>query len=217
MPRPALLAFALLLLAGPLGACATTPPLERGGQPALAGRTVVITGASSGFGRGIAVAMARRGANVVLAARRAPLLEAVAAEARAAGGQALVVPTDVSRPEAVAALAQAAEARFGRVDVWINNAGIGALGRFDETPVADHNRIVEVNLKGRHHGSHEAIGPFPPPGPRDADQHGLGGEPGAYAVLRELCGDQARRAGLSEALNQELRANGEGRRIRVVT
>ena len=212
-----LLGFALLLLAGPLAACATTPPMERGGQPALAGRTVVITGASSGFGRGIAVAMAQRGANVVLAARRAELLEQVAAEARAAGGQALVVPTDVSKPEAVAQLAQAAEARFGRVDVWINNAGIGALGRFDETPVADHNRIVDVNLKGVIHGSHEALGRFRRQGHGTLINMGSVVSQVPMPYYASYVATKHAVLGLSEALNQELRANGEGRRIRVVT
>jgi NADP-dependent 3-hydroxy acid dehydrogenase YdfG len=155
---PILLAVALLALLLP--ACASAPPLTRGGQPVMAGRTVVITGASSGFGRGTAVAMAARGANVVLAARRTAELEAVAAEARQAGGRALVVTTDVSDPAQMARLAQAAEREFGRIDVWINDAGVGALGRFDEIPIADHARVVHVNLKGVIYGSHEALRRF---------------------------------------------------------
>jgi NAD(P)-dependent dehydrogenase (short-subunit alcohol dehydrogenase family) len=75
------------------------------------------------------------GARVVLAARRADALEEVARTIRAGGGEALVVPTDVSRPEAVSALAEAAERRFGHVDIWFNNAAIAAIGRFEEIPV----------------------------------------------------------------------------------
>src|SRR3954466_1413425 len=77
-------------------------------------RTVVITGASSGFGRGVAVALAARGDHVVLAARRTALLEEVA---RAAGGRALVVTTDVSNPADIERLGREAVARFGHIDV----------------------------------------------------------------------------------------------------
>ena len=212
---PVLLAAALLALL--LSACAGAPPLTRAGRPVMAGRTVVITGASSGFGRGTAVAMAARGANVVLAARRTAELELVAAEARRAGGRALVVTTDVADPAQVARLAEAAEREFGRIDVWINDAGVGALGRFDEAPVADHARIVDVNLKGVIYGSHEALRRF------RRQRHGtlinLGSvvsrvpQPyyASYVATKHAI------LGLDEALNAELRAAGEGRTIRVVT
>ena len=78
-----------------LGGCAAGPDLSLASHP-FAGRTVVVTGASSGFGRGIALAMGARGANVVLAARRPEPLETAAAAIRGSGGQALVVPTDVT-------------------------------------------------------------------------------------------------------------------------
>jgi len=214
-PRaPAVLLLLPLLL---LAACAGTPPLTHRGQPVLAGRTVVVTGASSGFGRGIAIAMAARGADVVLAARRADALEEVALEARAAGGQALVVPTDVSDPAQVARLAEAAEARFGPIDVWINNAGVGALGRFDETPLADHARIVDVNFKGVLYGSHEALRRF------RARRSGLLINMGSVVsrvpqpYYASYVATKHAVLGLGEALNAELRAGGEGRAIRVVT
>ena len=212
---PALLAAlgAALLLT----ACASTPPLTRGGQPVMAGRTVVITGASSGFGRGTAVAMAARGANVVLAARRAAVLEEVAAEARAVGGQALVVPTDVSDPAQVARLAQAAEQRFGRIDVWINDAGVGALGRFDEVPLVDHARIIDVNLKGVIYGSHEALRRFRRQGRGTLINLGSVVSRVPQPYYASYTATKHAILGLDEALNAELRANGEGRAIRVVT
>src|SRR5690606_7914821 len=93
----------------------------------LSGWTVAITGASSGLGRGTALKLASMGACVVINARREDLLEEVAGQARASGGQAVVVPGDVSDPDTIQRLLQAALQPTGRIDVWINNVGIGAL------------------------------------------------------------------------------------------
>jgi len=154
MPR-LLLVFLLVLPA----ACAMPVVTERD-RAAIAGRTWVVTGASSGIGRGVAERAGQMGANVVLAARRADALEDVARTIRANGGEALVVPTDVSRAEAVEALARAAESRFGRIDLWFNNAGVAPIGRFEEIPVADHARTVDVNLNGVIYGTHAALRRF---------------------------------------------------------
>jgi short-subunit dehydrogenase len=126
----------------------------------ISGAVVVIAGASSGFGRGAALELGRRGAKVVLAARRAPTLEALVDEIVAAGGEALAVPTDVSVPEQVTALGDAAIARYGRIDVWVNNVGVGALGMFWEIPIEDQARVVDVNLKGVIYGAHYAVRQF---------------------------------------------------------
>src|SRR5690554_7956910 len=96
----------------------------------VAGATIVITGASSGFGRGAALKLAAKGANVVLAARRADALDALVVEIETAGGSALAVAMDVSNTQDVVRLAQAAVQHFGRFDVWVNNVGVGALGFF---------------------------------------------------------------------------------------
>src|SRR4051812_19068677 len=135
------LIFSLLGLV--LAGCATT---GRSGD--TAGKVIVITGASSGFGRGVALKMSAQGATVVLAARRTALLEEVARECQARGGQALVVTTDVTKPDQMERLAKAAVDRFGRIDVWINDAGVGALGRFEDVPLADQARLVDINVNG---------------------------------------------------------------------
>lgn len=126
----------------------------------LNGKVVVITGASSGFGKGAALKFAGAGASVVLAARRETLLEELAHECEAAGGKALAVHTDVSKQEEVAQLAQAAVVQFGRIDVWVNNAGSGALGLFEEVPLADHVHVIETDLLGTLYGSYAAIKQF---------------------------------------------------------
>jgi short-subunit dehydrogenase len=151
-----LILIATVLLAG----CATSGRLSEQEQAGVAGKTYVVTGASSGFGRGVALRLGGLHANVVLAARRTAELEKVAAEVTAAGGKALVVTTDVADPVQVERLAAEAIGRFGRIDVWINNAGVGAIGRFDNIPLADHARLIDVNLKGVIYGSHVALRRF---------------------------------------------------------
>jgi short-subunit dehydrogenase len=124
------------------------------------GKVVVITGASSGFGKGIARELARNGASVALAARRDALLSELAEECRGLGGRALEVHTDVSKESEVSALAARALGEFGKIDVWINNAGIGAIGRFDQIPLSIHVQVIETNLLGALYGSYQAIQQF---------------------------------------------------------
>ena len=128
--------------------------------PSITPLTVVITGASSGIGRATAVAFAKGGANVVLAARGRDALDAVAAQCESEGGQALVVPCDVSDAQAVRALAHAAITRFDGIDMWINNVGVGAVGAFDATPMEAHRRVIEATLIGHMNGAHAVMPHF---------------------------------------------------------
>lgn len=121
---------------------------------------VVLTGASSGIGRATALAFARNRARLAIAARGEEALATVADECRALGAEVLVVPTDVTDATAVQALADAAIARFGHVDVWVNNVGVGVVGLFDRTPIEAHRRVIEANLIGHMNGAHVALGHF---------------------------------------------------------
>lgn len=122
-----------------------------------AGLTVVVTGASSGFGKGMVQKLASQGANVVLAARRTALIEELAEQL---GPNALAVTTDISSERDMALLMEEAVRAFGKVDVWINNAGLGIIGPFTEVPLTDQRRLVEVNLIGTMLGSHYAMRHF---------------------------------------------------------
>ncbi|MDN3292765.1 SDR family oxidoreductase [Streptomyces ficellus] len=119
---------------------------------------VVITGASSGIGRATAIAFARKGCPVVLAARREEALEAVRQECeRHRGAEALVVPTDVTDPKAVEDLARRAVQRFGRIDVWVNAAAVTVFGPFREVPLEDFRKVLDVNVMGYVHGARAAL------------------------------------------------------------
>lgn len=118
---------------------------------------VVITGASSGIGRATALAMAGRGANVVLAARREDDLSTLARECEEAGGQAIAVPTDVTDPDAVDQLGRSAVERFGRLDVWVNNAAVTLFGPFLETPLDDFRKVLDTNVMGYVYGAKAAL------------------------------------------------------------
>jgi short-subunit dehydrogenase len=124
------------------------------------GKRVVITGASSGIGAATAEAFARRGARLVLAARDAVALEAVAEKCRCVGGEAEAVLTDVTDAAAVHRLAERARERLGGIDLWFSNVGIGAVGRFEEVPIEAHRRIVEANLIGHINDAHAVLPVF---------------------------------------------------------
>ncbi|MDX3977436.1 SDR family oxidoreductase [Shinella sp.] len=122
----------------------------------LENAVVVIVGASSGIGQATAEAFARRGSRLVLAARNGAALTRVAHACDRLGGKALAVITDVTDPAAVKSLAERAFI-LGRIDVWISNAGVGAVGRFEETPIEAHEQIIRTNLMGHINDAHAVL------------------------------------------------------------
>jgi len=203
---------ALVLLTG----CATGYQLRPDEQQSVAGKTFVITGASSGFGRGVALKLAALKANVVLAARRTELLQEVADQASAAGGVPLVVTTDVGKAEDVQKLAERAVAQFGRIDVWINNAGVGAVGRFEDIPVADHSRLIDINVKGVIYGSHAAMHRFRKQGFGTLVNIGSAESEVPLAYQATYAASKAAVLSMGRAINEEIRLSG-ARSIAVAT
>jgi NAD(P)-dependent dehydrogenase (short-subunit alcohol dehydrogenase family) len=126
----------------------------------LAGKVVVITGASSGIGRAAALEFARRGAHLVLAARGVAALEEVAAVCRRARVQVLAVETDVTDEEAVLQLALKALDVTGRVDVWVNNAGVTVFAPLEDSPFEPHKRVIETNVYGAMFGARAILPVF---------------------------------------------------------
>ncbi|MBI5667848.1 MAG: SDR family oxidoreductase [Chloroflexi bacterium] len=115
-------------------------------------QVVVITGASSGIGRQTALKLGQLGASVVLAARNGEALVEVADEIRRSGGQALVVPTDVSDWNQVQQLAQQAISTFGRVDTWINDAATSVYATVEDTTLQEYEQLIQVNYLGTVYG-----------------------------------------------------------------
>jgi NAD(P)-dependent dehydrogenase (short-subunit alcohol dehydrogenase family) len=118
---------------------------------------VVVTGASSGVGRAVAHAFARRGAHLGLLARGKPGLEAACREVESLGGNALAIPTDVAEHEAVDAAADAVEARFGPIDVWVNDAMATVFAPFLDVAPDEYRRATEVTYLGTVHGTMAAL------------------------------------------------------------
>jgi NADP-dependent 3-hydroxy acid dehydrogenase YdfG len=115
-------------------------------------KVVVITGASSGIGEATARLLGRRGARVVLGARRTDRLERIAGDIRAYGGTAEVRPLDVTRREDVEGFVRFAKERFGRLDVVVNNAGVMPLSPLAALKVDEWDRMLDVNVRGVLHG-----------------------------------------------------------------
>lgn len=165
---------------------------------------VVITGASSGIGRAAAQAFAQQGCRLVLAARSYDALKIAAQECTDAGGEAVPFACDVTQYDDMAALADAAKQRFGQLDVWVNDAGVHMLGRFEDLPLEDFRQVLDVNLMGTVHGCHAALPVFRAQGHgviiNIASLAGAVGQPYASAYVASKWAVR----GLSEALRMEL-------------
>lgn len=126
-------------------------------QQNLRGKTVVITGGSSGVGRAAAEAFALEGCNIVVAARGKEALDETVTLCRDLGVAALAVPTDVSVASDVQNLANKALQFNGRIDIWINNAGVMASGKFEEIPMDVNEQVIKTNLFGYMHGAYTVL------------------------------------------------------------
>lgn len=125
----------------------------------FSGKTIVITGASSGLGRGAALAFARQGANVGLIARSQDGLATLADEIKSIGSRAIALPLDVTDAESMRRAASRVARTFGRIDVWVNNAAVAVYGEADKVPLEELRRIMDVNFFGQVNGVRAAL-PF---------------------------------------------------------
>lgn len=119
-----------------------------GQRRTIAGSRMLITGASQGIGRSLAIEAVKRGARVLAAARQQNLLDELAAEIKASGGQIETVSADVTSPDDRAKMVHAAQSKFGGLDLLVNNAGIGSTGHYADVDFEHMRKIFEVNLFG---------------------------------------------------------------------
>lgn len=123
-------------------------------------KVVVIVGASSGIGRATALLLAKKGAHLVLAARREEPLEELARECTDAGAACHVMPIDITDATAARALADEAVRAFGHIDAWLNIAGVYCVGQLEETPDEAFRRVMDINFFGTVNGSRVAVAQF---------------------------------------------------------
>ena len=123
----------------------------------IKGKVIAITGASSGIGEATAIVLAKKGAKVVLGARREERLADLTQRIKAAGGEAVYLVTDIKKQDDLIQLVHLAFATYGRLDVMINNAGIARLSRIDDLQVADWEEMIDVNIKGTLYGIAAAL------------------------------------------------------------
>ncbi len=175
-----------------------------------AGARVAITGASSGIGRELARELAKGGARLVLNARREDRLNELAAELRALGAEVATAPGDVTVPATREAIIQQVESAFGGLDVLVNNAGVGAIGRFDQASPERLRQLMEVNFFALVEMTRLAL-PLLKQGHRPmlVNIGSILGHRG-IPLHAEYCASKFALRGFSEALRAELAGSGVG-------
>jgi short-subunit dehydrogenase len=128
--------------------------------PPLARKVVVVTGATSGIGRATALACSRQGARLMAVGRKGAALESLAEACAGWGGELRSIALDVTEDEAMETIASDALDAFGRIDAWVNNAAVYAVGRFEQTPPEAFERVLAVNLQAAVRGSRVALAQF---------------------------------------------------------
>jgi NAD(P)-dependent dehydrogenase (short-subunit alcohol dehydrogenase family) len=171
-------------------------------------QVIVVTGASSGIGRCAAGHLAARGARMVLTARRAAALEEVVREIEAAGGEAVAVPGDVTREADLRRVAETAVARFGRIDTWVNNAGVYIQGRVQDISLEEYRRVLDVNFVGMVNGTQRALEVMLPRGEGVVVQVSSVAAQRGVPYTSPYSASKAAVVGFTSALRAELRGTG---------
>jgi len=173
-------------------------------------RVIVITGGSSGIGHATALAFARQGDRVAIAARGAEALARVAKEIESAGGQALAITADVARFDDVARIASETIARFGQIDVWVNNASVAEWGTVESLDIATIDRVIAVDLLGTIYGCKAVLPHFRARGRGVIVNVASGLAERAVPLLSTYSAAKAGVKGFTDALRMELAAENAG-------
>jgi NAD(P)-dependent dehydrogenase (short-subunit alcohol dehydrogenase family) len=179
----------------------------------IQGKAVVITGASSGIGRACVRAFAARGARLGLIARSREGLEAASREVRQAGGEAIVLPLDVADADAVDRAAGTVEERFGRIDVWVNNAMVSVLSPIKEMTPEEFRRVTEVTYLGYVWGTQAALRRMLPRDEGTIVQIGSALAYRSIPLQSAYCAAKAAIRGFTDSLRTELLHDGSNVRV----
>lgn len=176
----------------------------------------VVTGASAGIGRATVRELARRGCSIALIARGPEGLAAAAREVQDIGGEALIIPTDVADAAQVERAADRILEKFGRIDIWVNNAFAGIFSRFMDMSLAEFRRVVDVTFFGQVHGTRAALRHMLP---QDSGSIVLVGSALAYRGIplqSAYCAAKHALQGFQDSVRAELLAAGSNVRLTMV-
>jgi len=174
----------------------------------LKGKTVMVTGASRGIGRAIAIALAERGANVAISARSSEGLAQVAAEVDARGGECLPYTADMTQEADIKGFIHAASERWGRIDALINNAGTGTFARVSDLSVRDWDDMFDLNVRGLFIATREALPHLRAAGESAIINVGSGASKNAFATGSGYAASKHAMLGFTRCLMLEERDNG---------